>query len=105
MESNVKKVKSNVTLVLLLHYFLNLDRACLFVFNIKSTIFSKCKSSFTPKKWKVNSHPYSRTQGAEGSTLFSNKKNKTIEAQMLNLSKNILLISMVELDHQRSAVG
>ncbi len=36
--------------MLRLRYFLNLDRACLFVFNIKKIyIFGKRKSPFTPK--------------------------------------------------------
>ncbi len=38
------------------------------------------------------------------STLFSNK-NKNNEAQLLVYLKSFLLISMVELDHQRSAAN
>ncbi len=45
---------------------------------------------------RVNSRLYSRS-----STLFSNKKNN--EAQLLVYLKSFLLISMIELDHQRSA--
>jgi len=60
---------------------------------------------FTPKsvmnkpqaEGKVNS-------GEEGSTLFSNKK-KNNEAQLLVYLKSFLIISMVELDHQRSAAN
>ncbi len=45
---------------------------------------------------RVNSRLYSRS-----STLFSNKKNN--EAQLLLYLKSFLVISMIELDHQRSA--
>ncbi len=51
-------------------YFLNMSMAWLFVFNIRSSIYSKCKSPFTTKsimnkpqaEGEVNSRLYSRTQ-------------------------------------------
>ncbi len=59
-----------VTFALLSRYFLIMSRAWLFVFNTRSSIYSKCKSPFTPKsvmnkpqaEGKVNSRLYSRTQ-------------------------------------------
>ncbi len=65
------KVMRYVTFALLSHYFFNMSRAWLFVFNTRSSIYSKCKSPFTPKsvmnpftqaEGKVNSHLYSRMQ-------------------------------------------
>ncbi len=58
-----------ITFALLSCYFLNMNRASLFVFNT-SYIYSKCNSPFTPKsvmtkpqaEGKVNSRLYSRTQ-------------------------------------------
>ncbi len=38
-----------ITFELLSNYFLNTSRAWLFVFNTRSSIYSKCKSPFTPK--------------------------------------------------------
>ncbi len=78
----------------------------LIVFNTISSNYSKCKSPFTPKsvtnkpqaEGKVNSRLYSRMQ--EKVQHFSNKKNN--EAQLLVYLKSFLL-SMIELDHQRSA--
>ncbi len=69
-----------VTFALLSRYFLNMSRAWLFIFNIRSSIYSKCKSPFTPKsvmnkpqaEGRVNSRLYSRNAG-EDSTLFSNQ--------------------------------
>ncbi len=51
-------------------------------------------------KGKVNSRVKSRAR-RRSSTLFSNKKNN--EAQLLVYLKSFFLISMIELDHQRSA--
>ncbi len=58
-----------ITFALLSRYFLNMNKALLFVFNTRS-IYSKCKSPFTPKSvmnkpqadGKANSRLYSRTQ-------------------------------------------
>ncbi len=84
-----------------------MSRACLIVFNTSSSIYSKCKSPFTPKsvmnkpqaEGKVNSRLYSRTQKKKFNTL----QQQNNEAQLLVYLKSFLLISMVELDHQRSA--
>ncbi len=38
-----------ITFALLSRYFLNMSRVLLFVFNTRSSIYSKCKSPFTPK--------------------------------------------------------
>ncbi len=47
-----------------------------------------------------------KVNSGEGSTLFSNKKKqKNNEAQLLVYLKSFLIISMVELDHQRSAAN
>ncbi len=54
-----------ITFALLSRYFLNM-----FVFNTRSSIYSKCKNPFTPKsvmnkpqsEGRVNSRLYSRTQ-------------------------------------------
>ncbi len=43
------KVMLYITFALLSRYFLNMSRARLFVFNTRSSIYSKCKSPFTPK--------------------------------------------------------
>ncbi len=51
---------------------------------------------------RVNHISVQYIAGEEGSTLFSNKKLNN-EAQLLVYLKSFLLISLVELDHQRSA--
>ncbi len=99
-----------ITFALLSRYFLNMSRACLFVFNTRSSIYSKYKSPFTPKsvmnkpqaEGRVN-HVCTVERRRRSSTLFSNKKNN--EAQLLVYLKSFLLISMVELGHQRSAAN
>ncbi len=58
----------------------------MFVFNIISYIYSKCKSPFTPKS--VMNKP--QTEGRVNHVL---------------INKSFLIISMVELDHQRSAAN
>ncbi len=62
--------------------FLNMSRAWLFVFNIISYIYNKCKSPFTPKsvikpqvEGKVNSRLYSRTQEKKVQHSSTIKKN------------------------------
>ncbi len=88
-----------VTFALLSRYLLNMSRAWLFVFNARSSIYSK--SPFTPKsvmnkpqaEGKVISRLYSRTQENKFNTLI--KHNKT---QLVVYLKSFLLISMVELD-------
>ncbi len=80
----------NITFAILSHYFLNMNRAWLFVFNIRSYIYSKCKSSFTPKsvmnkpqtEGRVN-HVCTVECRRRSSTLFSNKKKLNNEAQLL----------------------
>ncbi len=80
----------------------------MFVFNIRNSNYSKCKSPFTPKsvmnkrqaEGRVNSRLYSRTQEKKFNTLQQLKNN---EAQLLVYIKSFLVISMVELDYQRSA--
>ncbi len=80
----------------------------LIVFNTRSCNYSKCKSPFTPKsvmnkpqaEGKVNSRLYSRTQEKKVQHSSAIKNN---EAQLLVYIKSFLVISMVELDHQRSA--
>ncbi len=82
----------------------------MFVFNTSSSVYSKCKSPFTPKsvmnkpqaEGKVNSRLYSRTQKKKVQHSSAIKK-KNNDAQLLVYLKSFLLISMVELDHQRSA--
>ncbi len=79
----------------MLRYFLNLCRAYLFIFNIKSYNFYKCKRPFTKSemnmpqaKENVNSRRYSRGRssnkfseeydaGEESLTRFSYFKNET----------------------------
>ncbi len=84
----------------------------MFGFNTISYIYSKCKSPFTPKsvmnkpqaEGRVNSRLYSRTQEKKVQPSSAIKKlNK--KAQLLVYLKYFLLISMVELDHQRSAAN
>ncbi len=78
------KVMHYVTFALLFKY-----EQGLIVFNIRSSIYSKCKSPFTPKsvmnkpqaEGKVNSHLYSRTQ--EKVQHSSAIKNNNNEAQLL----------------------
>ncbi len=102
MESNALRHFS-VTFVLLFKY-----EQGLIIFNIRSNIYSKCKSPFTPKsvmnkpqaQGKVNSRLYSRTQEKKVQHSSAKKNN---EAQLLVYLKSFLLISMIELDHQRSA--
>ncbi len=80
----------------------------LIVFNTISSNYSKCKSPFTPKsvmnkpqaEGKVNSRLYSRPQEKKVQHSSAIKNN---EAQLLVYLKSFLLISMIELDHQRSA--
>ena len=99
MESNVLHYFC-VTFTLLFKY-----EQGLIVFNIRSSIYSKCKSPFTPKsvmnkpqaEGKVNSHLYSRTQEKKVQHSSAIKKNN--EAQLLVYLKSFLIISMVELDH------
>ncbi len=82
----------------------------MFVFNTQSSIYSKCKSPFTSKsvmnkpqaEEKVNSHLYGRTQEKIQHSSAIKKNNN--EAQLLVYLKS-LFISMVELDHQRSAAN
>ncbi len=80
----------------------------MFVFNIISSIYSKCKSPFTPKSLMNKPQAEGRVnhvcteERRRRSTLFSNKNN---EAQLLVYLKSCLIISMVELDHQRSAAN
>ncbi len=77
----------------------------LIVFNISSSIYSKCKSPFTPNIVISKPQAVGRVNHVcteEGSTLFSNKKQRST---IVSLSKVFLLISMVELDHQRSAAN
>ncbi len=78
----------------------------MFDFNtIRFCIYSKCKSPFTPKS--VINKPQAEgrvnhvctVERRRSSTLFSNKKT------MLVYLKSFLIISMVELDHQRSAAN
>ncbi len=81
----------------------------MFVFNTRSYIYSKCESPFTPKsvmnkpqaEGRVNSCLYSRTQKkkVQHYKKYHNKKQNN-EAQLL-----VYIISMVELDHQRSAAN
>ncbi len=52
---------------------------------------------------RVN-HVCTEEHRRRSSTLFSNKNNNN-EAQLLVYRKSFLLISMVELDHQRSAAN
>ncbi len=77
------------------------------MFNIRTSIYSNCKSPFPPKsvlnkpqvEGKVNSRLYSRMQ--EKNVQHSSAIKKNNEAQLLVYLKSFLLISMVELDHQR----
>ncbi len=83
MESN-----AYITFALLSRYFLNMSRVWLFVFNTRSSIYSKCKSPFTPKsvmnkphaEGNVNSRLYSRTQEK---IQHSSVIKKNYEAQLL----------------------
>ena len=100
MESNVLHYFC-VTFTLLFKY-----EQGLIVFNIRSSIYSKCKSPFTPKsvmnkpqaEGKVNSRLYSRTQEKKVQHSSAIKKQNN-EAQLLVYLKSFLIISMVELDH------
>ncbi len=78
-----------ITFALLSRYFLNMIRAWLFVFNTRSSIYSKCKAFHTKKcteetsGWrKSKSRLYSRTQKkkVQHSSAIKNKNN---EAQLL----------------------
>ncbi len=77
----------------------------LIVFNIRSYIYSKCKSPFTPKRvmnkpqaeGKVKSRLYSRTQEKKVQHSSAMKNN---EGQLLVYLKYFLLFSMFELNHQ-----
>ncbi len=97
-----------VTFALLLRYFLNMSRAWLFVFNIRSSNYNKCKSPFTPKsvmnkrqaEGRVNSRLYRRTQEKKVQHSSAIKKQWST---IVSLPKVILVMSMVELDYQRSA--
>ncbi len=82
----------------------------MFVFNKRSSIYSKCKKPSTPKsvmnkpqaEGKVHSRLYSRTQEKKIQHSSAIKNN---EAQLLVYLKSFLLISMFELDHQMSAAN
>ncbi len=97
-----------VTFALLSRYFLNMSRAWLFVFSIRSSVYSKCRSPFTPTsvmnkpqtEGRVN-HVCSRTQ----EKIQHSSAIKNHESQLLVYLKSFLFISMVELDHQRSAAN
>ncbi len=107
MESNALRYFC-VTFTLLSRYFLNMSRAWLFVFNTISSIYSKCKSlshqnsvmNKPQAEERVNSRLYSRTKEKK---VQHSSAIKIHEAQLLVHLKSFLLISMVELDHQRSA--
>ncbi len=79
----------------------------MFVFNIRSSNYSKCKSPFTPKsvmnkrqaEGRVNSRLYSRTQ----EKFNTRQQLKNNEAQLLVYLKSFLVISIVKLDYQSSA--
>ncbi len=95
-------MESNVTL--LLSYFLNLGRACLFVFNIKKWLFYKCKKPFHTKsemntaqaEGNVNSRLYSRGRS-------SNKSHEEYDAgEESSIYFFYFLLSIVELDLRRS---
>ncbi len=102
MESNALRYFC-VTFVLLFKY-----EQGLIVFNTRGSNYSKCKSPFTPKsvmnrpqpEGKVNSRLLNRTQEKVQHSSAIKKNN---EAQLLVYLKSFLLISMVELDYQRSA--
>ncbi len=103
MESNILRYFC-VTFAFLFKY-----EQDLIVFNTISYIYSKCKSPFTPKsimkpqaEGRVNSRLYSRTQEKMVQHSSAIKNN---EAQLLVYLKSFLLISMVELDNQRSAAN
>ncbi len=49
-----------IIFALLSHYFINMSRALLFVFNTISSIYSECKSPFTPKSVKNKPHAEGR---------------------------------------------
>ncbi len=90
------KVMRYITFALLSHYFLNMSRAWLFVFNTRSYIYSKCKSPFTPKsvmnkpqaEGRVNSRLYSRTQ----EKIQHSSEIKNNEAQLLVYLNNFCLL-------------
>ncbi len=98
-----------ITFALLSRYFLNMSRAWLFIFNRRSSIYSKCKSSFTPKS--VMNKPQTEERVNHICTAecrkrrFNTLQKKNNEAQLLVYLKSFLLISMVELNHQRSAAN
>ncbi len=97
------KVMRYITFALLSCYFLNMSRAWLFVFNTRSSIYSKYKSPFTPKsvmnkpqaEGRVN-HVCTEEHRRRSSTLFSNKKPWSTIV-------NVVIFAYVELNHQRSA--
>ncbi len=93
------KVMHYITFALFSRYFLNMSRAWLFVFNTISSIYSKCKSPFTPKS--VMNKP--QTEGRVNHVCTEVQHTSAIknnEAQLFVYLKSFLLVSMAELDHQ-----
>ncbi len=81
----------------------------MFVFNTKSYIYSKCKSPFTPKS--VMNKPQAEGRVNHVCTVERRKRintsaiKKRQRSTIVSLFKAFLLISMIELDHQRSAAN
>ncbi len=64
-----------VTVALLLRSILNISRACLFIFNISSYIYSNYESPFTPKS--VMNKP--QAEGKENSRLYRRTQEKKVQ--------------------------
>ncbi len=79
-----------ITFALLSRYFFYMSRAWLFVFNTRSSIYSKCKSLLQPKsvmnkpqaEGRINSRLYSIMQKKKVKH-SSEKNNNNDEAQLL----------------------